>query len=66
MVAVRYRKERMGGVYNQDNRILVYHADCLIMMDKMFQSGMQVDCIATDSPYLINVTKDRLDGRFTE
>ena len=43
----------MGGIYNKDNKILVYNTDCLIMMDKMIQSGMQVDCIATDPPYLM-------------
>ena len=43
----------MGGVYNKDNRVVIYNADCLIMMDKMIKGGMQVDCIATDSPYLM-------------
>lgn len=38
-------------LYNKDNRILIYNTDCLIMMDKMINSGIQVDCIATDPPY---------------
>lgn len=41
------------GLYNKDNRILVYNTDCLIMMDNMINGGMQVDCIASDPPYPI-------------
>lgn len=39
------------GLFNKDNKILVYNTDCLILMDNMIKGGMQVDCIATDPPY---------------
>lgn len=42
----------MSNLYNKDNKIIIYNADCLKMMDSMSKGGMQVDCIATDSPYL--------------
>ena len=41
----------MGKVYNKDNKIIIYNADCLLMLDSMIRGGMQVDCIATDPPY---------------
>lgn len=41
----------MSKIYNKDNRILVYNADCLIMMDNMIKNDIKVDCIITDSPY---------------
>lgn len=43
----------MSNLYNKDNNIIIYNADCLKMMDSMSKGGMQVDCIATDSPYLM-------------
>lgn len=41
----------MGKVYNKDNKIIIYNADCLLMLDSMIRGGIQVDCIATDPPY---------------
>lgn len=41
----------MTQVYNKDNKILIYNTDCNAMLDKMNETGMQVDCIVTDAPY---------------
>lgn len=37
--------------YNKDNRIIVYNTDCVLMMDKMIQNNIQVDCICSDPAY---------------
>ena len=41
----------MTQTYNKDNKIIIYNADCNIMLDKMKEAGMTVDCIVTDPAY---------------
>ena len=38
-------------VYNNNNYIKVYNADCLEIMQRLVNKGMQVDAIITDPPY---------------
>ena len=33
------------------NDIQLYHEDCLVIMDKLIEQGIKVDCILTDPPY---------------
>ena len=37
--------------YNSNNYIKVYNADCLEIMQRLVNKGMQVDAIITDPPY---------------
>ena len=41
-------------VYNNNNYIKVYNADCLEIMQRLVNKGMQVDAIITDPPKDIN------------
>ena len=38
-------------VYNNNNYIKLYNADCLEIMQRLVNKGMQVDAIITDPPY---------------
>ena len=38
-------------VYNDNNYIKLYNADCLKIMQRLVNKGMQVDAIITDPPY---------------
>jgi len=38
-------------VYNNDNYIKLYNADCLEIMQRLVNKGMQVDALITDPPY---------------
>lgn len=38
-------------VYNDNNYIKLYNADCLEIMQRLVNKGMQVDAIITDPPY---------------
>jgi len=49
-------------VYNNNNYIKVYNADCLEIMQRLVNKGMQVDAIITDPPY--GYLDHKLDRRF--
>ena len=49
-------------VYNNNNYIKVYNADCLEIMQRLVNKGMQVDAIITDPPYCY--IDHKLDRRF--
>ena len=49
-------------VYNNNNYIKVYNADCLEVMQRLVNKGMQVDAIITDPPY--GYLKHKLDKWF--
>lgn len=38
-------------VYNKNNSIIIYNADCLLMLDNLIKNNIKVDCIVTDPPY---------------
>ena len=48
-------------VYN-NNYIKLYNADCLEIMQRLVNKGMQVDAIITDPPY--GYLDHKLDRRF--
>ena len=48
--------------YNSKNYIKVYNADCLKIMQRLVNKGMQVDAIITDPPY--GYLDHKLDRRF--
>ena len=49
-------------VYNDNNYIKLYNADCLELMQRLVNKGMQVDAIITDPPY--GYLDHKLDRRF--
>ena len=49
-------------VYNNNNYIKLYNADCLEIMQRLVNKGMQVDAIITDPPYIY--LDHKLDRRF--
>ncbi|HQH60010.1 MAG TPA: site-specific DNA-methyltransferase [Bacteroidales bacterium] len=49
-------------VYNNNNYIKLYNADCLEIMQRLVNKGMQVDAIITDPPY--GYLDHKLDRKF--
>lgn len=49
-------------VYNNNNYIKLYNADCLEIMQRLVNKGIQVDAIITDPPY--GYLDHKLDRRF--
>lgn len=47
-----------------EERYKLYHGDCLEIMDKLIEEGIKVDCILTDPPYGIDLTPQRINGKF--
>ena len=42
----------------------LYKGDCLEVMDKLIKEGIKVDMVLTDPPYGINLTPQRVSGKF--
>ena len=42
----------------------IYQGDCLEVMDKLIKEGIKVDMVLTDPPYGINLTPQRISGKF--
>ena len=42
----------------------IYQGDCLEVMDKLIKEGIKVDMVLTDPPYGINLTPQRVSGKF--
>ena len=42
----------------------LYQGDCLEVMDKLIKEGIKVDMVLTDPPYGINLTPQRVSGKF--
>ena len=45
-------------------RYKLYKGDCLEVMDKLIKEGIKVDMVLTDPPYGINLTPQRVSGKF--
>ena len=45
-------------------RYKLYKGDCLKVMDKLIKEGIKVDMVLTDPPYGINLTPQRVSGKF--
>ena len=45
-------------------RYKLYKGDCLEVMNKLIKEGIKVDMVLTDPPYGINLTPQRVSGKF--